>query len=399
MRAFLAVLLALTLAGCAAPSLTQDSAQLTKLIPKFGEITKVGEQGFEPVLRVAQDGTIYVASLQYLFVSRDNGSSFRPSQFTNMPIYASDSALSIAPGGRVYIAFDWPYAGETAVCNSADRGASWECVDIAVPGATDRMWVLAPNDKDVYLITGQTLDRPTFAVSHDSGKTFAITYYDWTIESQGGDLSWDPVQERVIEGAWTDAGWGIRSWKPDGTFVGVAEMKFRTPEPLVMSSPNGVWWALACVEDEGPECSLVAARSADQGATWSFTPIPMDAKRYLLPYLTVGSEDNVAVAWYQANGSSNSDAANEWTFAVSQTRDGASWTTQVLTGEPVHKGAMCSAVTCLGEDRFAGDFLGLGFGPDGALHASWMRQVGDKFPPVSQLATEPWDFIEYARTT
>ena len=61
-------------------------------------------------------------------------------------------------------------------------------------------------------------------------------------------------------------------------------------------------------------------------------------------------------------------------------------------------GAMCRAADCLGENRFAGDFLGVAFGPDGALHATWMKQTGSKGVPTSQLKTSDWDDVRYART-
>ena len=40
------------------------------------------------------------------------------------------------------------------------------------------MWIVAPTDKDAYLITGQTLDRPTLAVTHDAGAPLLRQHLD-----------------------------------------------------------------------------------------------------------------------------------------------------------------------------------------------------------------------------
>lgn len=395
------LVLVVVLSGCVAGGKVQSTSSLPSLVPAFlDRIVKVGDDGNEPVIRVAPDGTIYVAALQYLYVSHDNGTSFKPADFKGaLPMYASDSALAVAPDSHAYIAFDWPYAGQTAVCNSRDDGKTWACADIAVPGATDRMWLVAPTTKDVYLITGQTLDRPTFAVSHDAGASFSITSFDAQQQVQGADLAWDPVQKLVVEAA-SDPdgpGWGVRSWKSDGTFVGFAPMKIASSEPTLAVDAAGTWWATACM-DTTKDCKLAAARSTDAGKSWVLTPMPTKAKQHLLPFIVAGAADRVAMGWYEANGTTPDDAANEWRVIAAQTSNAASWTATTLTKDPVHKGAMCSSASCLGENRYAGDFLGLAFGPDNALHATWMHQTGTKGVPATQLSTGKWEQVEYTRT-
>lgn len=402
--AFALVLLVLA-SGCVAPAgigLSSAPQDALEALAPFRAAVKVGEQGNEPVIRVAPDGTVYIAALQYLYVSRDNGTTFKPADFKGqLPVYASDSALAVAPDGRVYIAFDWPYAGHTAVCTSARAGQPFSCVPVAVPGFTDRMWILAPTAKDVYLITGQTLDRPTFATSHDAGQTWTITYYDWTYEAQGEDLVWDPIAKEIVEAASSPAGpgWGVRTFKPDGSFIGFRKLDL--PEPPAQSlniDAAGTWWAVTCTSNE-PPCLPAVARSDDRGGSWTVAPIPFAGKTWLLPFLTAGAAGRVALAWYETNASSADDASAQWRVSIARTSDGATWATQTLTDQPVHTGAMCKAVNCLGDNRYAGDFLGLAFDANGDTHATWIRQDRARDLPTSQLnPSGSWVHIEYARS-
>lgn len=391
----------LLVAGCLATPRDDvaPASALAGALPAFGSAVKVGDLGNEPVARVAPDGTVYVAALQHVYVSTDNGSSFREADFKgNLPVYASDSALAVAPDGRVYVAFDWPYAGETAVCDSADRGASWRCNPIVVPGATDRMWIVAPTAKDAFLVTGETLDRPTFAATHDAGASWAVTSMDWQQQVQGEDLAWDPVQKVIVEAADNPdgAGWGVRTIDTQGVLKGFAPVNFSAPGTASLAvDAAGTWWAAACLPKSDP-CAHALAESRDAGKSWAFHNVSFGAKTMLLPFVTAGRAGEVAMGWYEANASED-DAAAEWRFALARSADGATFVTEVLTKDPVHKGGMCKAVSCLGDKRFAGDFLGLAFGPDGSLHAAWMKQTGSRLLPAGQSPT-PYTEVDYART-
>lgn len=405
------VLLPLLLAGCVAPGIAPEGTLpgLPIALPDFSDIVVVGDQGNEPVVRVAPDGTIYVAALDYGYVSTDGGKSFQVSDFKGqIPIYASDSALAVAPNGRAYVTFDWPYVGQTAVCATDDRGASWDCVPIVVPGATDRMWIVAPTDNDVAVITGQTLDRPTFAVSHDAGKTWTITDRRWTISSQGADLAWDPVRKVIVEGASEPADAmdplaeylnGFRIFTIAGSFEGFTPVEFATDEMQVAVGSDGVWWANACAKEADP-CEPAVATSADGGSTWDVIPVPKGGPTRLLPFVAARGAGSVAAAWYETDAASADDATAEWRVVAVRTNDaGATWVRTVLTEEPVHVGAMCRSLSCLGEDRYAGDFLGVAYGPDGSVHVTWNRQTAERLLPQGQQRPPlpAWEQVEYAR--
>jgi hypothetical protein len=404
MRLVAALLLLALLAGCVAPAGISPAStpDPTQLLPGFGKLVKVGDFGNEPVIRVAPDGTIYVAALQHVYVSVDNGASFKEVDFKgNLPIYASDSALAVAPDGRAYVTFDWPYAGETAVCDSADKGASWHCSPIVVPGATDRMWIVAPTAKDAYLVTGEQLDRPTFAATHDAGQSWSITSMDWTEEVQGEDLAWDPVLKVVVEAADNPNGgnWGVRTITTDGKYQGFQAMEIPAPgTPTLAVDAAGTWWAATCADPKADKCVPAVASSVDQGKHWAVHNFTFNGKTILLPFVAAGSAGHVAMGWYETNATSADDTAAEWRFVLARSADGQAFRTEVLTPDPVHKGAMCKAVTCLGDNRFAGDFLGLAFGPRDDLHATWIKQTGTKLLPAGQSPT-PYTEVQYARTT
>src|SRR6476619_3042307 len=154
-------------------SITVSFFVLLNSLPLAAPVT-VGTKGNEPLLAVAPDGTLYISALHHIYRSLDSGATW-----TELlgPIYASslnlnsDSSLSVDPGNRLYFTFDYPYAGTTAVCTSDDKGTSWSCNPAVVPGGTDRMWVVAPQNDAAYEVTNQGLYETSFLSSADRGTT------------------------------------------------------------------------------------------------------------------------------------------------------------------------------------------------------------------------------------
>ncbi|MHB8606153.1 MAG: sialidase family protein [Thermoplasmatota archaeon] len=395
-RTTVMILLVVLVAGCLNAAPVAPSQMLLPPLPDFSKSVNVGPAGNEPVVRVAPDGTIYVAALANVYVSTDGGATFKATDFKGeIPVYASDSALAIAPDGRVYVTFDWPYAGETAVCTSADRGATWNCDPVALPGATDRMWAVAPTAKDALVVTGETLDRPTVLYTHDAGTTWNLGYYDWQTESQGADISWDPVAKLALQAA-SDANGApiLRELKLDGTLAQNLPLKLDDPRQVV-SDAAGTWWAIACTSASG-NCSPAVARSNDEGKTWNTTALPFVGKTQLLAEIAAGPANHIATAWYESNATSADDKTAEWRYVVERTTDGTHWTRTVLTPKPTHVGNMCEAVTCLGDARFAGDFSGLWVDDAGGVHAAWNQQDAPKVLPAGS-GIEQYEHVEYAR--
>src|SRR5437763_791290 len=135
----------------------------------------IGVDGNEPLVRAAPDGTLYVSALQHLYFSRDDGAHWQQSAGSpyNTSLNSnSDSSIQVDSRNRLYMTFDWPYAGTTAVCTSDDHAATLQCNPAVVPGGTDRMWLAVKNPTTSYLVTNEALYETVFAVSTDRGATY-----------------------------------------------------------------------------------------------------------------------------------------------------------------------------------------------------------------------------------
>lgn len=141
----------------------------------IGTLVTVGAQGNEPVIRRAPDGTLFISALQHLYVSRDGDQRWAKapgSVFSGQANLASDSWIDVDPGGRVYFAFNYLYAGTVAVCLSDDDARSFDCNPAVPPGGNDRQWITAPSRDAAYLTTNEALCDTTFFASSDRGQTF-----------------------------------------------------------------------------------------------------------------------------------------------------------------------------------------------------------------------------------
>src|SRR5437764_14718685 len=90
----------------------------------------VGVHGNEPLVRAAPDGTLYISALQHLYASTDGGAHWHQSAgspYNTTLNQNSDSSIQVDERNRLYMTFDWPYAGTTAVCTSDDHAVSLQC--------------------------------------------------------------------------------------------------------------------------------------------------------------------------------------------------------------------------------------------------------------------------------
>jgi hypothetical protein len=352
----------------------------------------VGTAGNEPIILAAQDGTLYISALQHIYRSTDSGATWK--QLAG-PVFAgqinlnSDSSIAMDPGGRLYMTYDWPYAGSTAVCTSDDHGDNWLCNPLALPGGTDRMWITAPSNSEAFLVTNEGLYETVFLKSIDRGLTWAPTQLgSGTLEPQTGPLMRKPGGSDILQPL--KAGNLSFYVFSSGINTGVTSAVRSTglTNPLALPSASFTNDGTLYVATEAPNAAggsqVVVARSSDEGRTWTaLPPIPGTTKgTAAFSWVATGSRGHVGVIYYYTteNGAPGSFTTANWSavWAESYNADSANPTWTVSTIDPLVKvGPICVAASCTGDDRFAGDFIGATMDSSDNSHLTWMRKNTD----------------------
>ena len=376
----------------------------------------VGSVGNEPIVLRASDGTLYISALQHFYRSTDGGASW-----TNLPgppeasqlNLNSDSSIAVDPNNRVYFTFDYPYAGTTAVCTSDDRGDTWTCNPAVVPGGTDRMWVLAPTPTAAYEVTNEGLYETAFLMSSDGGLTWVPRAIgSGVLEPQSGPLLQQPCSAKVVQpikiyGTAPSDVPELKLYVYDPATTGTVLSDVRptglelpTALPGGAFSQNGVLYVVSEEANSAGGRQVVMARSADEGVTWTKLPPLAGTTIGTATFTAVaaGAPGHVGVLYYYTldNGDPGALLTSNWSavWAESFDADTAAPTWTTTTVEPlIHTGAICVAASCMGSQRFAGDFISAVIDPAGAAHLTWMVQAID---PTSHLATGA-SAIHYAR--
>ncbi|HUP91536.1 MAG TPA: sialidase family protein [Solimonas sp.] len=369
--------------------------------PVVQKYTRVGTSGNEPVIFAAPDGVLYIAALQYLYRSTDGGKVWTqlPGPVFAGPLnLASDSSLAMDPGGRLYFNFDWPYAGLTAVCTSDDHGDTWACNPAAGPGATDRMWVLAPATDRAYMVTNEALYETTFFVSDDGGLTWLPSQFgSGLLEPQTGPLLQKPGGSRVLQVTKGGGGLGFYTFTPDT--LGAPRSGFTPtglPAPMALPSAafgsDGTLYAVTEAANEQGGHGLVVTRSADEAQTWTALPeVPGSGNgTSIFSWIAAGSAGHVGVLFYLTDQAVEPGLAVDatWSAVWAETYDALSeepeWT--MTTVDPmVRLGAVCIAASCSGDDRFAGDFISAAIDQADDAHLAWMAHTGTGTAEVRYL--------------
>src|SRR5207249_11242203 len=109
----------------------------------FAAPVPVGTAGNEPLITVGPPParTIVISALQHMYASDDHGATFyavAEPPFASQANLNSDSSINFDPDGRLYLTFDWPYAGSTAMCTTDGPMANptWTSNPAALPGGT-----------------------------------------------------------------------------------------------------------------------------------------------------------------------------------------------------------------------------------------------------------------------
>ncbi len=366
---YLAAITALLISAAAVPTVSSASPSSSGAI----SAVTVGAKGNEPIVKAAPDGTLYISALQYIYRSTDHGASWTqlPGPVVSTVNLASDSSISVDPGGRLYFTDDYPYAGTTAVCTSDDQGNTFACNPAVVAGGTDRMWVLAPATTSAYETTNEGLYETAFLVSHDRGTTFVPTQFTSNfLQPQTGPLIQKPGSSLVLQSL-NDGNTNLDSlyvWDPTGATVTQTERS--SPLPLPNSLPSdamdqagNVWLASEKANPQGGR-EVITAYSSDEGQHWTqLPPIPQTLTgTATFTAVAAGSAGHVGVLYYYTtdNGDPNTLTNSTWSTVYAETFNATAatptWT--VTTVDPgVHQGPICFAAGCMGNSRFSGDFI------------------------------------------
>jgi len=366
----------------------------------------VGVKGNEPLVRAAPDGTLYVAALQHLYVSRTHGRSWSESPgslYTTTLQRATDSSIQVDGRNRLYMAFDYPYAGTTAVCTSDDHAESLRCNPAVVPGGTDRMWVAVKDPTTSYLVTNEGLVQTVLAVSHDRGASYTPTQTVATTLNDTGDgaLLISPrtgaVVQDVIDNATnvtatTNFESGpqlMRAFDPAGT--GVQTATYKVPLEAGGALPGSaygrdgtLWVTSERATRVGGKITHVAvqlARSSDDGRTWTVLPDVPGTTTGTSTFVALGAgrAGHVGLVFYRtaiAGDPGAVPASSRWDAVYAESSDALAsrphWTLTTVD-KNVHTGVICATAGCIGSGRFAGDFLDTSFDADDQPAVVWMR--------------------------
>ncbi len=365
-------------------------------------VNVVNNYAFEPSVRVARDGTVYVAMARafpnpsWLWYSLDNGATWLKSP--NPPgMRGAEPEISLAEDGTLY--FSDLYVGNVVVGWYKNRGATlagWTAIGEA-SAAVDRQWIAvgpkaatgghalfvntndvgrgvmqyftpditaAPAVKPAPIVVG---GGPSYPVAYDPVKRWAYTVY----EATGVLVARTSTGTQALP----------TRFAVSGESSGIANV---FPSVAVDKAGNvfAVWSA-----QEGSEFKIQLMWSTNEGATWN-GPVAVSPPggTHVFPWIAANEPGRIAIAWYGSDdvGHPHSLTSSAWQVRFAQSID-------VLSGNPtfarvkatptVHTGSICIAgISCDppsgNVDRDLGDYLQVTIAPDGMAHVAYTDDVG-----------------------
>lgn len=382
-----------------------------------------------------QDKPSLYEGASWLWRSRDGGASWSTlrepirevptTPVTREPVRASDPDVLVSNDGWVYY-LDWwitraplvvppglpvglPGPTNFVVERSQDGGETWEKTPTTIPAdeglGVDRPWlvsgkagfvgiayngmgdVISGGSPGLRFVTstdhGATWGTPITAVPEKAGEflligrpfalgeTRIVMPYGRVVDA-GDDYPFnDPAEVHV---AWSDDQGA--TWKT--TMLATEPEGFDQIWPVQgTSSPDGnafVAWSAV----NGTSRVLSYAQSGD-GATWNTPQRLTSSGASMLPWIAAQSAQRFAVGYFNSTHEGdprNATSETEWFAAATETLDGGTtWAAAVASDGAVKLGRLCPIGTFCERDRVSDrellDYVGLIYGPDGALHFSW----------------------------
>ncbi len=366
-------------------------------------IVTLGTLGNEPTMAEAPDGTIYVSALANIYRSTDNGKTFAvaPEPAIAKTVLASDSSIDVAPNGRLYYTFDYPYAGNTAVCTSDDRANTWTCDPAVAPGGTDRMWVTAPGDDEAYETTNEGTYQTAFFDSNNGGSSWNVEQFgNNVLEPDTGPLVKIHNSSVVLQVLDEHPGRYVYRYVVSSpglvpALADVVDTGIASDEALPSDAQDtaGDFYLVGDIANAAGGLGVQVGRSTDQGMTYSQLPmIPQTATgTATFTSVAAGKPGHIAVLYYStaANGADVISMNVPWSVRVAETYDAFDaipvWS--VTTLEPVvHTGGMCANAGCTGDTRYSGDFITALIDANEHLSVTWVEEVGTAQTPTIRFA-------------
>jgi len=330
------------------------------------------------------------------------------------------------------------------VSKSEDGGHSYELVNVFSFTSSDRQWMAADGDGELYM-TANGFGGGSFpssavgnlghfmAKSTDGGLTWGAAS---TTNSNGvGDIQID--HDRGILYEMTASGNSLQiarfpnireestdftvEWFTIADGVSMSGVQ-RLIDPTFDLDADGNLYA-TWSDNPGGDAEgqgIFYAWSTDQGETWSQPQkVDVGAEDDVWPWITAGAPGNVAVSWLQSSeataaqlgGEAGGEAA-EWHVMIAHTDTGlgcedgeaAGFRIAQATSEPIHTGTICQhGTTCQTDltDRRLGDYFSIEADGEGKLHVAvsdtrqggavalplHVRQVGG--PTLGSLGSDP----------
>lgn len=443
---------ALALSGCLAwdgdPSGGLVADQPLSLPPQFLPPVAVSREwpGAEPVVAVAQDGTIYsegvgrhpnlATNVNKVFRSRDGGTTWQditppgPGQERS-----NDGFVAVGNGETVYAANVFSLTFQ--VYRSNDRGDTWTPLNVPrLPALMHRHWILPVGATRVHVavealppgfgpyLVGQRppADAPStpneglwFFRSDDRGQTWTTPVQidpivnfagqsTMVASADGSTLFVARFEEKSApryEPTYTQGHWyllastdGGVTWQRREMFDLTSELSTAVPA-LALDDAGTLYFAWSQLANS--TSVVYYASSKDGGRSWS-VPYLLSSESRTAAMAFVGAPGPpgvLAVMWYTAEvrgPASLVDAPWHVDYADLEAADTSRPIVQStrVTPEPVHKGNVCAkGPACRGtEDRRLLDYPWMDFGPDGSAHLVFASTSWDKPSAFAMFARE-----------
>ena len=416
----------LAVPATAAGTCTPPAKPLTFDEPGYVDTTRAGG---EPIIFTHPDGTLLYGShagtthffapasadeqiaafagnyrgQTYYYFSEDHGRTWSYVDRTLPPDSTigsgfSDPEFAYDTAGNVYVSEI--NLVNISMSKSGDSGRTYQEQNLFAQTVTDRQWTEGDEEDVVYLIAnniggGTFPTQPVGNSGHflykskDGGATFSAGQQD---DNGLGDIRVDKRDGSLYEAQYNGNELVMRVFRNARQddlsfedFVVAEGVSMLAHWPAFDLDPAGnvyITWDESGNGDR--EAGIYYAYSTDRGKSWS-TPVRLDKNENtdIWPWIAVGDEGRVAVAWFQADTTlpdqdAESTGTHGWTVEAAQSLNGLGCLSSTVPAfrnstavpEAIHTGTICQGgTTCqaMAIDRRLGDYFSIEIAGDGNL--------------------------------